>query len=238
MGILARNNPTKKSGTIIVSSREMAPVAFSRDLFNLEAPKPIKLVSKKDEKVFPNIRLEWKWGLNFVRNWNDMIRKMEGDWLFILGDDHRFAPDILMKLLRHDVDIVMPVVLTKWHPFYPVVYREAPEGNGNVIPVPLDGKTGLEEEYSVGNAGMLIKRHVLDVIGDPWFEMGRINPEVGSPDLWFCKKAREAGFKIRCDYDTRMGHIGSMEVFPARTDEGWGMELRSAGRNLLLPLPK
>jgi hypothetical protein len=77
----------------------------------------------------------------------------------------------------------------------------------------------LHEIYAAGSAGMLIRKHVLDAIKRPVFttEKGMQNE-----DLLFCKKVREAGFKIWCDVDQKMGHIGLHTVYPMWDGNRWG----------------
>jgi hypothetical protein len=75
---------------------------------------------------------------------------------------------------------------------------------------------------------MLISRRVFEALEDPWFEMGKINPEYGSPDLWFAKKAVLAGFDIWLDMDHPIGHMSHMSVWPYQDPETneWKAEMR------------
>ena len=74
---------------------------------------------------------------------------------------------------------------------------------------------------------MLIKRKVLETIPDPWWETHTAWPKGLPPissteDLDFCKKVREAGFRIFCNLDAPIGHITPMIVWPSRrTDGSW-----------------
>ena len=52
---------------------------------------------------------------------------------------------------------------------------------------------------------MLVKRHVLEAIGEPYFEtFGKQNE-----DLEFCRKIRNAGFKIHVDCDALSATSGT-----------------------------
>ena len=167
--------------------------------------------------------LTYKMGLNVARNINDAIRAMapEHEWVFILGDDHTFAPDVLMKLLDHNVDVAVPLVLHRSPPYMPVLYGPGPD-YVHVKPSWFKGKRGLVDisEFTVGNAGMLVRRKVFETLSDPWFEMGKTHPEVGGSDLYFSEKVRRAGIKQYMDMDLAMGHIGHVAFWPGWDADG------------------
>jgi hypothetical protein len=64
---------------------------------------------------------------------------------------------------------------------------------------------------------------------DPWFEVGKIHSEYASPDLWFAKKAIDAGFELWLDMENTIGHITHMTVWAFQDEETgkWGAEIRS-----------
>lgn len=171
-------------------------------------------------------QLEWLIGGDWcgARNSLGEIALNEGfDYLWFMDDDHAFSPDILMKLVRHDVDIVMPVCLTRVTPFAPVEFTEY-LGDGKYLPLylPDQPESGLVEVVAGGTAGMLIKREVFEAIPNtkekPWFEYGTV-----SEDIIFCEKAKKAGFKLYCDLETRLGHITTAVVWPTPYEDTWGV---------------
>lgn len=162
-------------------------------------------------------------GMDVTGNYNGLVDEMQGDWLWIMGDDHTFAPDILVNLLAHDVDVVVPLVLKKDAPFDPVVY-ESEDGEDEKTGLPFHRvarlpQSGLHEIYAAGSAGMLIRKRVLDALERPVFTTSH---GVQNEDLIFCRKVREAGFKIFCDVDQKMGHISIHTVYPMWTGDRWG----------------
>ena len=184
-------------------------------------------------RVPMNTEIGWKLGVNIAYNYNEMIRTMRPDaeWIWFMGDDHLFEPDILIKLLKHDVDVVFPLCLRRQAPFHPVIHTSAKEGYRRMDLDFLQGKSGLIDisDYDLGNAGMLVKRHVFDAIPAPWYEDGRAHPETGGSDLYVCEKIRAAGFKMWLDMDTALGHICHMCVWPEQKLNGeWGARLRDA----------
>lgn len=182
-------------------------------------------------QVPPNSRIDWVLGNDITEGCNRLIRGgMEdgvgivGEWFWLLGDDHAFPPYTLMNLLAHDVDIVVPLCLTRMPPFEPVIFSDWLERDHSLRKrVRLDDhpEGGLIEIHSGGSAGMLIKRHVLEALEDPWFRKYPVGGRYFAEDLYFCDLAREAGFKIYADLDTKFGHITSSIVWPQKLEEGW-----------------
>lgn len=179
-------------------------------------------------------------GMDVTSNLNTIFREMlEGDWVWIMGDDHTFDKDILNRLLERDVDVVVPMCAKKSPPFNLVSFKSEEmvvyESDGKeyphytyVTPADLPTEGGLMKVHAVGSAGMLVRRHVIDAIGDPWFENS--TGTVINDDLEFCRKIRDAGFDIWLDTDEHLGHIGHFTVYPSRRDDSWGVYLDFGGK--------
>jgi hypothetical protein len=208
---------TKASGTIGVLSGELSRYAdFSISLMHQQAP--------------PGAKLIWTKSCDVVGNMNSMVSEMEGDWLWILGDDHVFDPDLLSRLLAHDVDVAVPLCFKRTPPYNPVVYSHQNEQDEFECYRDLPGH-GLVSVHAAGTAGMLVRRNVLDALADPVFESNGVLNE----DLSFCAKVRDAGFDIYCDVDARIGHIGQVVVWPKYKNGEWWIELH-LGHGQVLPL--
>jgi hypothetical protein len=205
------------TGTIGVISSDLARYAdFSVALMHQHTP--------------PGSKLIWTKGADVVGNMNRLVAGMEGDWLWILGDDHVFAPGLLLGLLAHDVDVVVPLCLKRTPPYDPVVYESQNEAGEYVACMDLP-EHGLVEVHACGSAGMLVRRHVLDAITDPVFESyGGLNE-----DLTFCAKIRDAGFTIHCDVDAWLGHIGLVSIWPQYRDGEWQVQL-DLGNGEMMPV--
>ena len=165
---------------------------------------------------------------------------MVGEWVWIMGDDHEFDASTLLRLLDREVDIIVPLVVRRQPPFIPVLFREpysdTPLGQfppywWHELP-----QHGLKEVYTAGSAGMLIRKHVLDAMPDPWFELGKMGCDLTNEDTYFCKKAQEAGFKIHVDLDVQMYHWTPMALVPLRTKDGWTVGMK-IGNDLVVALP-
>jgi hypothetical protein len=166
----------------------------------------------------------WRTGPYISINRNELVKEaltMGADWLWFLDDDHRFHPDILERLLAHGEDITVPLCLKRSVPFAPVIYtgRDGDRWtNYSFDQIPASGTIGVG---AAGTAGMLISRCVLEEIPEPWFEMQTgADGEILGEDFTFSQKAVEAGFDIVCDTDAKLGHIGTVTVWPTVTEAG------------------
>lgn len=193
--------------------------------------------------------------LSIPRNLNEIVRdalaKSATRWVHLQADDHVFEPELLIKLLNRlfvdDVDVVVPLILRRRPPFAPVLFKRALDSVEDLALRSTDDlrKRGIEYEpfaydelpasgllpvYAAGTGGMTIKREVFERIAemqghDMWFEYRA--GEAIAEDVDFCKKIREAGFRIHADMEARMGHIGLYQVWPALDDEGkWAIQFQ------------
>lgn len=188
----------------------------------------------KDSLLAPQGSLiKWAVGLNASYTFNNVIREMlDGDfqWLWMQGDDHVFKPDLLLKLLERDVDMVIPLCIRKEYPFFHVIHRpgepteEVPWGDFRGMERGiLNGKTGLVNitGLTAGNGGLLVKRWVLEGMKDPWLETGKTHPEFYGADIYFTYKAqKETGCRFYVDCENVMGHILHMAVWPFFDKDG------------------
>ncbi len=186
-------------------------------------------------------RKEWLIGGDWCGARNTLVEmtlESGAEWLWYMDDDHAFSPDILVRLLAHDLPLVVPVCLTRAAPFAPVTFTEKHDDPvaPRYLPVylPDQEESGLVELVAGGSAGMLIHRSVLEAVEEPWFEYG-----FASEDLLFCEKATAAGFTLHCDLAVRLGHLTTAAVWPAVSDGEWcvGLEVGSVGQTTRVLLP-
>lgn len=163
-------------------------------------------------------------GADIPYQFNEGIRHSTGDWCWFLGDDHTFEPDLLLKLLDHDKDVIMPVVPRRDPPFVPVLMH-GPLGlhmaRYNWSELPLTGLFQLPVGDSAGQAGVLVKKTVLDQLGDPWFEGGKLTPGRLMEDMYFIKRLHDLNVPIYVDCDQTMGHIANIAVIPMKHEGRW-----------------
>lgn len=211
---------TKSPGTIALPTNEIGRFAmFTVSLASTRQPENSNLTIMASASV--------------VENLNQIIRMLrpEDEWVWILGDDHVWQPDCLMELLRilddtPDADILVPLVTKRNPPWYLVLFHDSGFDEKHDMPMwkPFSWdeipETGVFEVDSAGSAGMLIRRHVLDTIGDPWFE--NTGGVILNEDVNFCVKARNEGFRVFATADVTMGHLGIFNVRPLKRDGQWG----------------
>lgn len=172
------------------------------------------------------------WTVNSALNYdcahacNHHVKTFEGDHLLLMGDDHRFPGDIISRLLRWKVDIVAALCMERRPPFGTVARIDGK-------PLALEGEPGLIEVDSTGTAGMLIHRRVFEAIEPPWFWHGEDlrNGSYIADDIFFCARAKEAGFAIHVDTSTAISHLAVLEVAP-HFDGTWTTKLSVGDREI------
>ncbi len=164
---------------------------------------------------------------NLALNVNEGIRLHRTPYYWFIDDDHQFEPWILLRLLAHQVPIVVPLTCLSKPPFSPVLFQgeKLDEKTGYKMFRPytwqdLDGEVGLKAVHACGRAGMLVAREVFETLKEPWFELGKTHPEHAGEDVYFCQKARAAGFQIVADLDLTFGHISPSCAWPTRMEDG------------------
>ena len=128
------------------------------------------------------------------------------EWLFFLDSDMDPRPDTIERLLRWDKPIVSAMAFKRMQPYTPCFYpRVEFDGEKVQIQTADDWEEGLAEVEGVGMACCLIRREVLEGTPKPLF----FPMPVLAEDLGFCKRTREAGFKVYVDTSLCCGHVGS-----------------------------
>lgn len=98
------------SGAIAVIAQENARFSqFAADLTSLDLPEGWETI--------------WRFGWDLADAHNALIEqalRLGKDYVWFMGDDHAFSPDLLKKLLAHDLDLVVPLCLMRNAPYRPV----------------------------------------------------------------------------------------------------------------------
>lgn len=126
--------------------------------------------------------------------------------------DMTFRPSNVRALLAHDLDIVAADYAKK------TASRES-------VCAALDGTilkpgNGVELVAHAGMGLMLTKSDVFSRVPEPWFQF-RWNEKTGEDigeDVWFCRRAREAGVNVHIDHDASagIGHVGKFTFYGDR----------------------
>ena len=132
------------------------------------------------------------------------------DFLFFVDDDMVFPLETLDILVEQDKDVIGPAYKSRKAD----AKRTAAILEGGFI----DLDTVEEDKYqktfeckAKGTGVLLIKVGVFEKMDRPWFDFV-YDKDLGvctmGEDYFFCKKAREQGFKIWCDPTIKIGHLG------------------------------
>lgn len=145
-------------------------------------------------------------------------------YLMFIDADMVFNPDAVWRLMQHNVDVAVGLYFSKSAPHAPMCAIGRPDGTtDNYMNVPdfhdKMREGALVEVAGAGTGFMLIKREVLEKVERPRFMFpwrkqyvaGEPEPVwgYGGEDYYFCRKARNAGFKVFVDFSLRLGHVGS-----------------------------
>jgi len=184
-----------------------------------------------------DISTAWKVGTYIHRAREQLLEESAEigyHYMLWLDSDHTFPKDALIRLLAHDVEMVGINYSTRGvPPRYVAVERTANEhqedGLGGKLLETTEESTGLQDCEAIGFGMVLMKMAIYPTLpkdgtpnffyhadlDDPRFDMGE--------DIWFCKRVREAGWKIRVDAELSRAcqHIGQMNY---RLDHVWTMK--------------
>lgn len=182
-------------------------------------------------------------GQSPARNRNLMIKQaLEFDCTHILflDDDLVFKPDLLNRLLAHDVDIVTALYLMRNFPHQPIIFDVADEKGRCQHHFPTKDSKGLVEIVACGLGACLIKTHIFRVLEEPWIRLGELELDHWCDDLGFFRRVRAAGFKLHCDLDCFVEHFASLKVGPARDNDGnWLVSYNTNGTGTVtFPMPQ
>ena len=129
------------------------------------------------------------------------------DYILWVDSDMLLPKDTLTRLLSHDTDIVSGVYRYKLlNDKRIVAKRLTGDDYTDVLADELYTDGEITEVDAFGFGCVLMKVSVLDKIPYPWFvytlEMGE--------DVYFCRKAQNAGFKLYLDKKIICGHKGQV----------------------------
>ena len=153
--------------------------------------------------------------------------KWNADYIFFMDIDHQFEQDTLVKLLKHDKDIVGGLYHLRQPPFSPVagwfkdedvaVNQNKNIWNLNYAKFPFGDKDGLVEVDWTGVGCLLVKMSVFDKIDwkkkplvDIWDNERGVR-KVGH-DVNLCQRAKEIGIKTYIDRTINCGHLWNFYI--------------------------
>lgn len=145
---------------------------------------------------------------------NEIVRnalKDGADYIFFIDYDVIPPPNALTRLRSLNVDIAAGVYHLKQVPSAPLIFVEGWPGGFE------DYELGdLVKADGVGMGCTLIKADVFRNMEEPWFktvpghsdDMKWTTPSM-TEDIYFCRKAKDAGFEVIVDTGVQCGHVDS-----------------------------
>lgn len=125
--------------------------------------------------------------------------------LMFVDSDIVFPDNGIQKLYEQDKDIIGGLYFRKIAPHYPTFSQLT----GKTITFPTTfPKSKPFKVFGIGTGFLMIKVSVLKKIADPWFYFGEFHGQKMGEDIYFCNKARKAGFEAWCDPTIPLQHVG------------------------------
>lgn len=170
-----------------------------------------------------------KSGINAADQRCWLVEHFTGDWLLQVDSDEQWPSEAVERLLAANLPIVGGVVYKRGENFKPMVYQydgldehgvhkyrsmdgllkkylSAHRNELSGHPVQVLANPHLVECDGLSSGFLLVHRKVFDQIGEPWFSFA----ERGTEDLYFCRKAKAAGFGIWADLSVQVGHYAKI----------------------------
>lgn len=143
------------------------------------------------------------------------------DYYFFIDQDSVVHPQLFEKLKAKNKDIVSANCLRKreWIPAWIPMSCANDTSRANVERELRRIKKGeMVEALTAGCGALLVKGEVLRKIKPPWFKIRSTDKVYFGEDVWFCERAREAGYKVWVATDIPIGHYGAT-VYPKDYEE-------------------
>ena len=137
----------------------------------------------------------------------------KADYLLFVDADMRFPQDTLKILMAHDKDIIGVNATTRSEPVKPTAKNFIVNEDQSVdwLPIYSNARSGIEKADGIGCGVMLVKTKVFKEMEEPYFYFEQLgNNKILGEDIYFCIKAKDAGFDTWLDHDLSKGikHIG------------------------------
>jgi len=178
---------------------------FVKSLISLV--KPASVISLMDRVVVHYAR-------NIIANkFIDGPKDDWGEYLLWIDSDQVFAPDSLIKLLkvmekRDEIDILGALVFKRTYPHLPTMYEVNKFEKNKYTSITNWKRDSIVECDAIGHGFTLVRRRVYTKLSKPFY---KFENELGE-DLYFCREAKKAGFKIACHTGVVVGHLSDQII--------------------------
>lgn len=146
------------------------------------------------------------------------------DGLLFIDSDQTFPGDLLDRLIETHKDIVGVPIVRKQEPYYPNIGRWDEKDKDWKVMVDYPQERIFQVDY-IGMGFTYIRREVFEKLEMPYFDCEWVvNDKVKrgekliGEDVYFCRKAKQAGFKVWAYPMAEVGHIGDTVFTPRHYD--------------------
>lgn len=140
--------------------------------------------------------------------------KCDADYILSLDSDHTYKVEDVLNLIRDLEDNDLDMLSAKYYVRNSFVDRKIAMlrwKDDDLEQIPAQDESGIKECDVVGFGFLVLKP---DMVKDLLDRFGKIfkfhNENVWGEDLYFCIKAKEAGYKVCYDADVIVGHISTI----------------------------
>jgi GT2 family glycosyltransferase len=141
--------------------------------------------------------------------------------ILFLDDDMITPPDTLLKLLKHDKDIVSGLYLLRSFPHRPALFDRAYDNGKCKFTSLTPEMTGLVKGVNCGLGAVLISTRVFEKLEKPYVRLGELEQDEWCDDVGFFNRCRKAGFEVWCDLDCPIGHMTNLTIWPEKHNGQW-----------------
>lgn len=145
------------------------------------------------------------------RNLTDIFMNSDFDYAWWIDSDMKFPIDAPLRLLKRGVPLVGCNYRRRRFPNPGFTGMMGQPGNFREL-ITDDNSPALEDVDVLPHGCVLVHRSVYEKIPQPHYlqeYVEELNLEIGE-DIYFCRKARDAGFNVWCDHELsrEISHIG------------------------------
>ncbi len=144
---------------------------------------------------------------------NELVKKMQGNWLLQIDSDHKFEPDLLVRMLslfeNNHLDVLSGLYHFKQPPHNPVLFQYDDGRYKAVLTWDRRDEVKLLPIGATGAGVLLVRRSVFDRIRKEQGEMPFNNfPPCKFDDFNFFERCRVLGIKCWCAPLIEALHMG------------------------------
>ena len=130
------------------------------------------------------------------------------------------------------MDAVAPLCLNRYPPLDPSIVSASAGRQKWLEELPTSGLYKLAPDETCGDAGLLIRRPVLEALERPFYDRLR-SGSFKSEDQAFTRKVLAAGFPIWIDVEHVIDHIAAVAMRPVVKDGAWHIRMTGGGKHIV-----